>query len=364
MILGTVIWPASNWGQMKTSHSLDTARSLLVRSGVSVLCAALAVSSANARQNADSKPTYVTFNVPGAVDTFAYGINSKGYVAGYYDDVQYGQQHGFLRHPDGAFETFDAKKSASTYVEGIDDDGRVAGYYWSDFRHGYMRHLSGRIEVFDPPGSTDTFAKAISDGYIAGYFHDAGGSYRGFLRAPGGVITIIDVPGSNFSEVVAYAHGLAIINGDSNNGPEFSTCFVYDTSKGTLTQLFPDENLGTLCASINADGVILGEYVDIDEVTHNFVFAPDGTFSSFDVNGATETHPAKITHNGTVAGTWLDSFSHHRGFVRNSNGKITKFVADKRNGFDTIAIDINKHNVITGWFTDNNNIGRGFLRVP
>src|SRR4051794_29265388 len=59
-----------------------------------VLIAATLVTGAVAAQNAAF--TFTTINVPGAIQTNANGINSRGQIVGFYTDASSGRQHGFL----------------------------------------------------------------------------------------------------------------------------------------------------------------------------------------------------------------------------------------------------------------------------
>jgi hypothetical protein len=58
-------------------------------------------------------------------------------------------------------------------------------------------------------------------------------------------------------------------------------------------------------------------------VLHGFVFAPDGTFTTFDPQGSLFTDVSGMTPVGTVASFYIDANGLYHGYVRAPNGKIT-----------------------------------------
>jgi len=96
---------------------------------------------------------------------------------------------------------------------------------------------TGGFTTFDVPGAgagQPFFPSGINaSGAITGYDVDANGVAHGFVRAPDGNITAIDVPGAG-------------------------------TGQGQ----------GTTAISINSRGAITGTYVDANGVRHGFLFEP------------------------------------------------------------------------------------------
>jgi len=74
--------------------------------------------------NQGSKIT--SFDVPGAENTFVYGINNQDDVVGYYFDGS--TYHGFIMHA-GKFVTVDVPGAAETNIFGINDRGQIVGWY-------------------------------------------------------------------------------------------------------------------------------------------------------------------------------------------------------------------------------------------
>jgi hypothetical protein len=88
------------------------------------------------------------------------------------------------------------------------------------------------------------------------------------------------------------------------------------------------------------------------------VRAPDGTITDFGTGAG-----YWITNAGAIAGTYLDSNSVWRSFLRDPDGRITKFSVSgagtgQRQG--TFGWAMNEANVVTGWWLDTNNLNHGF----
>jgi hypothetical protein len=75
--------------------------------------------------------SFATFDAPGAVNTFALGINTSLVAAGFFQDTKQGY-HGFLRGSDGSITAFDAPGAGTTELVGtlaccINDAGTITG---------------------------------------------------------------------------------------------------------------------------------------------------------------------------------------------------------------------------------------------
>ena len=163
--------------------------------------------------------TIITFDVPGSgCDyglNYAAAINPRGEIAGnYVADADCGL-HGFLRDAHGNVTTFDPPGGdtgdtggtlAPGPSAGINPEGAIASSYYQNmpgtprFR-GFLRKPNGTFETFDAstagPCCTWTFAIALNeDGVITGYDNDGYSIFHGFVRSRRGDITLFDAPGS------------------------------------------------------------------------------------------------------------------------------------------------------------------------
>ena len=258
--------------------------------------------------------TMTTFDVPGANQgTTPTGINEQGTITGTYGD---GHAHGFVRHPDGSFETFSVMTDSNPTA--INSKGVVTGY--SQFI-GFVRAADGTITPFSVPGGTNTYAMAINGkGVIAGYDIAAtDGSVHAFVRATDGTMAPIDVPGADGTiaqsidskgDIVGYSYG-----GAGHQG-------FLRTKNGTITSFRP-QGCDVYTASIAFDGDIVGQCVDSSFVSHGYIRHPDGSLETYSAPGAGNspsagTYPAQIGPNGKSVGYYQDNGGVNHGYRLNA----------------------------------------------
>jgi hypothetical protein len=233
--------------------------------------------------------------------TYPVSITLFGLVAGYYIDSN-NVNHGFLRSPDGKITTFDVSEAGTGAYQGtspgaINDFGVVAGYYTDRnyFNHVFQRTPEGKIATFDAPGavgnSFGTISYGINDlGVVAGYYADTNDRVHGFVLFPGGQFTAFEAPRAG---------------------------------KSISTDGFTE---GTFVGPVNLEGATTGFVVDKDAEAHAFVANPGGKAVTFDVPGqiaAPETDLGSagegINAFGVIVGRWHDVNYVEHGFVRFPN---------------------------------------------
>jgi probable HAF family extracellular repeat protein len=133
--------------------------------------------------------------------TMPQGISNSGLIVGNYQDSR--GEHGFGEHAfvdiSGYTLTFDVPGALKTYAHGINDIGQVAGTYEdADGQHGYVNYW-GQFRRLNFPGSQGTMANGINDfGTVVGTYRlvphpEAIGEQHGFVYM-GGVYVPFDVP--------------------------------------------------------------------------------------------------------------------------------------------------------------------------
>ena len=290
-----------------------------------------------------------------------------------------------------------------TQAPGINPAGAITGFYWDDLSvaHGFVRDRWGNITTFDAPGAGSktvtgfyptavglggqgTYGIAINPaGAIAGTYIDKGNVMHGFLRDPDGSFTRIDVPGagSGFAEGTEAdnVNSAGVVAGTYVDASGVSHGFVRDPD-GRITK-FDVEGAGTeggqgtiveWAQCLNDAGIITGNYVDASGVSHGFVRATDGKITKFDVEGAGTgagqgTWSWSINLAGAVTAEYVDADNVSHGFVRAPDGKITKFDvpgAGKGAGQGTIGENINAVGVIDGNYIDASGVNHGYMRAP
>jgi probable HAF family extracellular repeat protein len=150
----------------------------------------------------------------------------------------------------------------------------------------------------------------------------------------------------------------------------------FELNAGKSTTFFPTSPSGDIFAAaqgINAAGVVVGEFLDINGVSHGFEFNPaSGTTTTIDdphaggtgVNGVNQgTAAFGINDSGQIAGTFIDSAGVLHGFV-DTNGQFTTVDdagAGTGAGQGTAVFGINDIGQVTGVFKDANGVVHGFL---
>ena len=129
----------------------------------------------------------ITF--PGAVQTYGDFVNAAGAIVGSYINTN-GMFHGFIRNPDGSFNTIDLPKTpdlAYLFVNTITDLG-VIGFRAkavNDILRSYILLPDGALYEVRFPGSVITVVRNVNqDGSIIGYYDSTDGRTLGFVGRP------------------------------------------------------------------------------------------------------------------------------------------------------------------------------------
>ena len=128
----------------------------------------------------------LTITFPGAVNTYGDFVNAAGAVVGSYIDAD-GMFHGFIRNPDGSFNTIDLPEMPNLeflFVNTITDFGAVGfrAKAANDILRSYILMPDGTLYEVRIPGSVITVVRNVNqDGSIVGYYDLADGRRHGFL---------------------------------------------------------------------------------------------------------------------------------------------------------------------------------------
>jgi hypothetical protein len=140
----------------------------------------------------------------------------------------------------------------------------------------------------------------------------------------------------------------------------------------------PSSGQGTFSGGIDPAGTIVRSYIDARGVNHGYVRAAEGTIDAIDVPGAGTasgqgTTAGKTNPAGVIVGLYVDANNVKHGFVRARDGSITTFDAPDAGtggtclGFysqGTYPYSNNSAGMITGWSVDASCVLHGFLRIP
>jgi len=182
------------------------------------------------------------------------GINNRRHVVGEYLVASDGTYHGYkLLHP--SFVNFDVTGAMDTIPLGINNVGDFVGtVIFSDNTQPAFVSLRGKITTFAVPDATATFAYQLnSANQIIGYYIDSSGITHGYTRDSAGVLTFpIDVVGATgtmllgnndsnwgvgrYTDASGATHGLFFVTPDDIQ--------TYDYPGATLTSLNAINKLG------------------------------------------------------------------------------------------------------------------------
>jgi hypothetical protein len=277
--------------------------------------------------------TFTTIDEPSATDgTFAEGINSPGDIVGYYENGVGSGIHGFLLSHNGTFTSFDVPGSAVTGTMGfgIDDPGEVVGTFTDDVgfgEHGFFLSKKGNFTTIDEPNAvfeTDVYGINAAGEIVGTFGDDTGSGVHGFTLDKKGNVTSFDDPAG-----VDGTEGVGVSNDSGNDGKGEIVGFYYDG---------------------------LGEFI------HGYLRAKDGTFTNFDVPGATGgTMPSGISPPGNIVGTFKDGTGSH-GFLLDKKGNFTTI--NVPGAEETNLSGINAQGQLVGFFTDSMGATHGFVANP
>jgi len=206
-----------------------------------------------------------TFDAPGAGNqqyqgTFAQSINAQGVIAGYYADIS-GHVHGYMRAAAGTVTSFDVPGAAYTWAWSINDKSSIAGYWSADNStnyHGFVRSAAGKITTFDPPGAAYVgYGTAINlKGVITGTYTDETNVAHGYVRQPGGAFTTFDIP----SGLIVYSNAINTKGTVAGTGGQSKTGFpgFVRYQNGTIRAINVPKSMGNYTSGINKDGVVVG----------------------------------------------------------------------------------------------------------
>ena len=242
------------------------------------------------------------FKVPGSVSTEGWNVNQDGSIAGHYDTAD-GRRHGFIARPiTDTTDPVDEPPIAPpvfisfTYetidVPGVDFLALTASSDFEDYA-GYTRSPDGEKEVgwtlidgvftrYDFPGSQRTHFYALSnDGKAAGHYEDSDGLYHGVVLEDG-ELRQYDFPGA----VQTFIYGLSDATGILT-GSFIDTSGVRRGFSGDLIIEYPEAS-ATYADFTNAEGGVIGSFVDSQGVFYPFIRNPDGRFLSLELPHAAQ----------------------------------------------------------------------------
>ena len=242
----------------------------------------------------------VELQFPGSVITEGWNINQDGSVVGYYDTAD-GRRHGFIARPAGdtgapgdtdpVVATGDSNYTfESIDVPGVDFLELTASSDFEDYAGNTLSAdgektvgftlIDGVFNTYDFPGSTNTYFYALgNDGTAAGHYEDSDGLHHGVILE-NGELRQYDFPDAVQTEIYGISDATGALTGN------------FIDASGVRRGFSGDEIIEVSGASetytdfVNANGGMVGSYVDAGGVYYPYVRTPDGEFVSFDLPSA------------------------------------------------------------------------------
>lgn len=259
------------------------------------------------------------FDVPGSINTEAWGINASGDVVGIYQDTA-GAVHGF-RFRAGEFTSIDYSADPAgpsvvrTQVGGINPQGDMVGAYklagesamsW----HAFLRTRHGEYVNLDVPGWPGTLATGIlPDGTIVGCVHSTNmtTTMRAFVRDPAGTVSVLPYPGTMAYGAPPDQRFLVGRYVDATTPPNQHYGFELDA--GGIHYFRVPGSSFTQAWGANARGEIAGCFFANG---HYGGFVKDGAeFTTIAHPDAVDTYVYGINARGDVAGGSWDGTTEH-----------------------------------------------------
>ena len=357
---------------------------------------------------------FMTYDFPGAQNTYFYALGNDGRAAGYYEDSE-GKHHGIVLQ-DGELRQEDFPGSVETEIYGISDATGVLTGNWID-ADGVRRGFTGDI-ILEFPGATATFADFVnSAGNMFGSYIDTDGIFQEFAYSSDGRYIAFDLANAENLEFF-YVHGYNDAKTRVARGKVVGD--VTRTYLGTfvdgLRELKVPDSVSTEGYNINQDGSVVGFYETPDGRRHGFIAKPievvdkpvfttsgfnytyesidvpgvdflsltassdyedyagytksadgekevaftliDGVFATYDFPGSENTYFFALGNNGDAAGYYEDSEGRHRGIVL-QNGELRPY--DFPGSVETEIYGISDATgKLTGNWTDASGVRRGF----
>lgn len=247
--------------------------------------------------------TFTTIDVPGAVYTGIFGINSAGVMVGNYGENTSSDSHGFM-YDYGTFTYFDYPGQTVTVPTGINDSNLVVGYAGTITVTGFFFDGTNFTNIQDGSNSA-TFSNGLNNANeVVGA---AGTIYttKGFESRNGHFKNL------NLQGEYTYVRGSGVNNLGTIVGWTDSDGFICRANLCKLID-YPGA-FQTAGRGINDAGVIVGWYA-ASGCTCAFA-SKNGKFLSFSYPGAAATTADGINASGQIVGQYTFDYNAWHGFV-------------------------------------------------
>jgi len=221
------------------------------------------------------------------------------------------------------------------------------------------------ITTFDYPGTGNlTLPQKINDpGDVVGSYIDSLGVSRGFVRFSNGSFS---APIVDPNDTVGFTEGRGINNSRTVVGDyaiSDGTTHGFFLSNGTFTEYDVPGATSTLVLGINNPGDFTGTFDPGSGIFQAFV-SRGGTITSWSVPAAASTLAYEINDSKQLTvGYYVDASGIVHGYYRDAQGTL-HFPIDPSGSVATVLFGDNNRNWVVGRYTDASGVTHGLFFVP
>jgi len=268
---------------------------------------------------------FVKIDFPNATITRATGINARGDIVGFYDDVN-GFTHGFLLRK-GVFSSIDFPHASLTFARAINARGDIDG--WFQFEdgndHGFVLRDGQFTQINFPNTITTTPRGTNNAGDITGNYPNpnCGDCESGFILRDG-VFYDVHIPGGFTSDIWMAQDNGQVMVGDAAMKPDFALHGFIRDKRGEF-HLIDFPGLSVPCTAprwINERGDVVGLFAHVSTIddcyagppAHGFLLR-QGKYVAIDFPGSTNTRLLAINDDGQIVGFYTDGTGVNHGLT-------------------------------------------------
>jgi uncharacterized membrane protein len=247
--------------------------------------------------------TFTKANIPGALQTYTYGVNNAGVMVGTYRDKSSG--HGYILNGKKLTNLDDPKGQAgSTIAYSLNPNGAISvvgAYNMSDGTTVGFLYKDGKYtDIPGPAGTRQSSANAINDsGAIVGSYVDSNNVMHGFLLKAGKYKTL-DVPGATEGTGATGINtdGWIVLYGYNSTG---ATSVLTKNNGETYKPINVPGAIASFANDINSAGDVVYQFFDSSHVSHGALLQT-GKYYKFNYPKAVFTYGGGINDKSTIVG--------------------------------------------------------------
>ncbi len=240
---------------------------------------------------------------------------------------------------DGVFTTYDFPEAQGTYFYALGNNGVAAGHYQDSngLYHGVILGEDGELRQYDFPGAVETFIYGYSDstGVLTGSFIDASGVRRGFSGE-----TIIEVAGAlETSADFVNAQGSVVGNYIDANGLYRLYIRLKEGRLAIFDYLDPSTLEYFFLHGINDVRIVVGRAKAIGDIPRTYVGSFLRGLHELRVPDSVSTEGWNINQDGSVVGHYDTPDGRRHGFIAKPTEDAAAYVSDAPGAIPPIDVN-------------------------